>query len=285
MISARARSAVLKKLKSLLYHQLLAPPVARLGCRPPFGIPLGRLALGGAFGFDEEERIKEAVPRVRAYTMTTFERLASLWEQVRYLDRCGIAGDLVECGVWKGGSVGLMALAHLARGRPPVRTLHLFDSFEGLPEPRAEVDGLEAVAYAGRRGGGKLESIDLCVGTLADNRRLLEKEIGYPSSLLRYHAGWFEDTLPRDAPGLGAIALLRLDGDWYESTRITLAHLYSKVVPGGVVVIDDYGQWEGCRRAVDEYLSTLAEPVLLNHIDHSARYWVRTSCAVPEASA
>jgi O-methyltransferase len=263
------------RIKSILYHKILAPPVARLGCRPPYGTPLNAFALGGRFGYDEEERIKAAVARVAGNTMTTFERLATLWEQVRYLDRCGIPGDFVECGVWKGGSVGLMALAHLAAGAPPTRTLHLFDSFAGLPEPRAEVDGDEALRYAGRRGDGKLESIDQCVGPLEDNRRLLEDEIGYPPGLLRYHAGWFEETVPRDAPALGPIALLRLDGDWYESTRIVLAHLYAKVAPAGVVVVDDYGHWQGCKRAVDEFLRDLDEPVLLNHIDYSGRYWVR----------
>jgi O-methyltransferase len=265
---------MLGKLKSFLYHQLLAPPFAWLGCRPPFGIPLSRLALRGHFGFDEEEQSKAAAARVACHTMTTFERLASLWEQVRYLDRSAIAGDLVECGVWKGGAVGMMALAHLAGG-PPRRALQLFDSFAGLPEPKADVDGEAALRFAKQRGSGKLESIERCVGPLADNRRLLEEEIGYPTELLHYHVGWFEETLPRDAPALGPIALLRLDGDWYESTRVVLRHLYEKVVPGGVVVIDDYGQWEGCRRAVDEFLSTLAEPVLLHHIDFSARYWVR----------
>jgi O-methyltransferase len=265
---------VLSKLRSVLYHRLLIPPLARLGFRPPFGIPLSALALGGKFGFDEEEQIKVAVARVAGHTMTTFERLASLWEQVRYLDRYGIGGDLVECGVWKGGSVGLMALAHLAAG-PPRRTLQLFDSFAGLPEPRAEMDGRGAVRYAGERGGGKLESIDQCVGPLADNRRLLEEAIGYPRELLRYHVGWFEQTVPAAVAEMGPIALLRLDGDWYESTRIPLAHLYAKVVHGGIVVIDDYGQWEGSRRAVDEFLATLGEPVLLNHIDYTSRYWLR----------
>ena len=266
---------MLSQLKSLLYHKVLAPPLARLGCRPPLGIPLNSLALGGHFGFDEEDAIKAAVARISTNTMTTFERLASLWEQVRYLDRYGIAGDLVECGVWKGGSVGLMALAHLAGGAPPTRTLHLFDSFAGLPEPRAEVDGETALRYAGSRGAGRLEPIEQCVGPLDDNRRLLEGEIGYPPELLRYHVGWFEHTLPLDAPALGPIALLRLDGDWYESTRIVLAHLYAKVAPGGVVVVDDYGHWEGCRRAVDEFLRDLPEPVLLHHIDYTSRYWLK----------
>jgi O-methyltransferase len=256
------------ELLRLLYETLAVKPLARLGWRPGHGVPLAAVPRGGRFGYDDEAAIRAAAARVASHSMTTFERLATLWQQVRYLDRAGIAGELVECGVWKGGAVGMMALAHLAgrEGRAPERTLHLFDSFEGLPAPRAEVDGAAAERFTGG-----------CVGTLADNRHLLEERIGYPPGLLRYHAGWFEETVPRDAPGFGPIALLRLDGDWYESTRTCLEHLYPKVVVGGVVVIDDYGHWQGCRQAVDEYLAGLAEPVLLHHVDYTCRCWVRVS--------
>lgn len=245
--------------------QIAAAPLIKLGWRPYPGVPLGSVAGSGRFGYDEEKEIKAAVARVADHSMATFERMASLWQQVRYLDRAGIAGDLVECGVWKGGSAGMMALAHRATADPPRRTLHLFDSFEGLPEPSAEKDGAKAARYTGD-----------CIGTLDENRRLLEQRLGYPAELLHYHAGWFEQTVPAAAPGLGPIALLRLDGDWYDSTRICLEHLYPKLVRGGVMVVDDYGHWEGCRKAVDEYLHRLGEPVLLHHVDYTCRCWVRT---------
>jgi O-methyltransferase len=267
--------SVLGRFKSILYHKILAPPVARLGCRPPFGVPLDAFSLAGHFGYDEEEMIKRAASRVARSTMTHLEQLAALWHQVRYLDRCGIGGSLVECGVWKGGAAGMMALAHLALGPAATRPLELFDSFRGLPEPRGSVDGRKALRLSGRRGSGRLEPIARLVSPLAESRHLLEDEIGYPSELLRFHSGWFQDTLPAAAPTLGAIALLRLDGDWYESTRVALENLYPLVAPGGVVVIDDYGHWDGCRRAVDEFVSALREPVLLNHIDYSGRYWLR----------
>jgi len=169
----------------------------------------------------------------------------------------------------------MMALSHMSSSPHPVREMHLFDSFEGLPEPRSEKDGVEAVEYSGQRAGGALTSIQQCVGTLQENRDLLENRVRYPSALLYYHVGWFENTLPKVAPAISKIALLRLDGDWYESTRVCLQYLYSKVVHGGVVVVDDYGHWEGCRKAVDEFLQSLPEPVLLNHIDYTGRSWVR----------
>ena len=223
--------------------------------------------------YDEEDQAREALEIVADYTLTSYERLVTLWRQVRYLDRARILGCLVECGTWRGGSVGMMALAHLAGGRP-LRDLHLFDSFEGLPEPDQEKDGDAAIDYAAGRASGKLASIGQCVAPLEDNRRLLGEIIGYPVSLTHYHVGWFQDTVPRDAPEIGPIALLRLDGDWYESTKICLEELALKVSSGGMVVIDDYGKWPGCRQAVDEYLSKLNRPLFLNHIDPPGRYYI-----------
>jgi hypothetical protein len=231
--------------------------------------------LQGRIGFDQEADIKQAILKVRNNAMISFEGLATLWQQVRYLDRYEIPGSLVECGVCRGGSVGMMALAHLFSRPRPTRELHLFDSFEGLPEPNAELDGQAAVAYSGNRGSGLLQPVGQCVGTLEENRQLLERTIAYPRNLIHYHVGWFQQTIPQDVRNLGDVALLRLDGDWYESTKVCLTHLYPKVVKRGVVIIDDYGCWEGCRRAVDEFLAGLDTPVLLHHIDHSARCWVK----------
>jgi O-methyltransferase len=255
--------------------KVVAASLVRNGWRPPRGTPPEFLPGGKPLGYDEENLIREAVQRISGHTMSSFERLATLWHQVRYLDRYQIPGALVECGVWKGGSSAMMALAHLASSPVPCRPLHLFDSFEGLPEPRRESDGREAIQYSSNRAGGNLVSIQQCVGTLAENRQLLQDEVAYPEKLLQYHVGWFENTVEEAAPKIPQIALLRLDGDWYESTRTCLVHLYPHVVRGGVVVIDDYGHWEGCRKAVDEFLASLSEPILLNHIDYTGRYWIR----------
>jgi hypothetical protein len=225
-------------------------------------------------GYEDERAIKQAMMLIWDHTMITYDRLATLWLQVRYLDRFGIAGDLVECGTFRGGAVGMMALAHRTTRPEPVRRLHLFDSFQGLPAPRVDVDGDKAAKFA----GGTSESL-VTTGLLSCSvdvpRKLLEERLQYQAKLIQYHVGWFQDTLPRDAGSIGEIALLRLDGDWYESTRVCLEYLYPKVAKNGVIVIDDYGYWEGCRRAVDEFLLSLGEPIMLHYIDYSARYWIK----------
>jgi hypothetical protein len=223
--------------------------------------------------YNEEDLARQALKIVDEHTMTSYERMVTLWQQVRYLDRAGIDGCLVECGTWRGGAMGMMALAHLASG-PPTRTLHLFDSFEGLPEPDGAKDREMAVAYASGKAGGALQSIGRCVGPLEDNQRLLHEIIGYPEALTTYHVGWFQDTVPAAVPGVGVIALLRLDGDWYESTKVCLESLGPRVSSGGIVVIDDYGKWPGCRQAADEFIARLSRPVFLSHIDASGRYYV-----------
>lgn len=257
-------------LKQALMHYLLAK-----GLHLSKGTPIESACRHGTFYFDREEEIKKTVILVAEYTMISFERCATLWQQVRYLDRYRIPGAIVECGVWRGGAIGACALAHLTSAKPPYRHLHLFDSFEGLPEPNAAVDGEIAVQFAGGQGDGALRSVGKLSSPISDSRQLLLTKIAYPEELVHYHVGWFQNVVPRDAHALGEIALLRLDGDWYESTVVCLEHLYPKVVKHGVVVVDDYGHFEGCRRAVDEFLASRATPILLNHADYTGRYFVK----------
>jgi len=221
--------------------------------------------------YDDEPAAREAITLVEDHTMLSYQRLVTLWQQVRYLDRTGIDGALVECGTWKGGAAALMGLAHRRWGEAS-RDLHLFDSFQGLPEPDRAHDGEMAVRYAGERAAGRLQSIGKCVGTLEDNKYVLTMIAQYPRSLTHYHVGWFQDTLPLACSSLKTIALLRIDGDWYESTKICLETLFPLVSSGGIVVIDDYGKWAGCRKAVDEFMETLPRRLLINHIDAAGRY-------------
>jgi O-methyltransferase len=258
-----------------MIRERLRAELTKRGWRAPEGVSLLYYKGSRSFGYDEEPLIRGAVEKIGHNTLLNFERLATLWQQVRYLDRSGIPGCFAECGVWKGGAVGLMALSHLHSSPVPSRHLHLFDSFEGLPQPNKAKDGVSAIEYSEGIEDGKLDPHFRCVGPLQVNRDLLEGQLRYPPDLLHYHVGWFQDTIAQTANGLGDIALLRLDADWYDATKLCLETLYEKVVPGGVVVIDDYGHWEGCRTAVDEFIANLNEPVLLNHIDYGGRYWVR----------
>lgn len=188
---------------------------------------------------------------VRPYTMVTEARLRNIYDVARAIEARRVAGAFVECGVWRGGSAAVMA-AVAARARSG-RKVWLFDSFEGLPEPTA-LDGSAAATYAGMRSGGKLRSIEQLVAPLDDVREVMRR-VGVDERALAIRKGWFQDTLPLARGEIGPIALLRLDGDWYESTRVCLEQLYDQVAAGGAVVIDDYDYWEGCRRAVDEFLA------------------------------
>lgn len=228
-------------------------------------------------GYDLEEEARGAIGKISAHTMVSFEKLVPLYQQAVFCERQGIPGSFVECGVWKGGCVGLMALANLKHG-PVRRQLHLFDSFCGIPEPDEAKDGAAAVEFARRSGAGVSGALKAVpdqygeVGTVDVNRELL-RSLGYPDGNVHIHEGWFQDTVPRDAPNLGPIAILRLDGDWYESTKVCLQHLVQHVVPGGFVIVDDYGAYEGCRLAVDEFLAAMPRRPYLHHLDRWGRYW------------
>lgn len=203
------------------------------------------------------------IAKVLPKTMLPMPRLFDLHDIVRLINSDGIPGDLVECGVWNGGAVGLMGIVN--RGFPgPDRRIHLFDSFEGLPPPTV----LDVDVYAGyaesavaETGPGELAAIGACKG---DGQPIVESflvdRLGLPREQLVFHVGWFQDTVPRARETIGDIALLRLDGDWYESTKVCIENLYDKLVPGGFLVIDDYGCFEGCRQAVDEFFAARGRP-------------------------
>jgi len=214
-------------------------------------------------GYEHEEEARAGVGLVRDSTQLSYERLVSLYDQVAYLEKFGIEGALVECGVWRGGACAMMALANLKRGANR-RHLHLFDSFEGMPEPSIEHDGATALKWTGTNTADP-DAV----------QQLIVDAVGYPREFVHIHRGWFQETLPAQRDKVGSIALLRLDGDWYDSTLVTFENLYSNVVPGGVIVIDDYGHFGGCRKATDEFLQGVGQPIYLGHIDYSGRYFIK----------
>jgi hypothetical protein len=191
--------------------------------------------------------------------MTAPEKLIALILATRHVVDHGIPGAVVECGVWRGGSMQAVALSLLARGVTD-RELHLFDTFEGMTEPtdkdrrRGGKAAAELLAQSPRTG------LFWAVAGLDDVRTGMA-ETGYPENRMHFHPGRVEDTVPAQAPE--TIAILRLDTDWYESTRHELEHLYDRVPSGGVLLLDDYGFWEGARQAVDEFLERTGAPLLL----------------------
>ena len=218
------------------------------------------------------------VERCLPYTMTGVARLQAVIDAVRYLERRGMPGGFAECGVWRGGSVLAMIETLRDLGAAP-RPIWLYDTFEGMTEPtEADVSRFEpspVETWRAAQARGQRPWSDLFDGQVfnEDAVRALLAETGYPIDMLHFVRGPVEDTLPARLPS-EPLALLRLDTDWYESTRHEMAHLYPRLVAGGVLIIDDYGHFEGARRAVDEYFADRDGP-LLNRIDYTGRIAVK----------
>lgn len=221
---------------------------------------------------DQPEWIKAITARVAPYTMTSPERIASLCHAVEYTIKYDIPGDIVECGVWRGGSMMATALTLLHLGETS-RKLHLFDTFEGMSEPTSvDVQAQSGVsAQTMMRAASRADPV-WAYAPIDDVRANLEST-GYPSANLFFVKGKVEETIPTNAPE--QIALLRLDTDWYESTLHELRHLYPRLAGKGALIIDDYGYWQGARQAVDEYIETHAIPLLLARIDETGRIAVK----------
>lgn len=209
-----------------------------------------------------DEEARAILERVAPRTMTGAPKVWSLIEATRYVVRQQIPGDVVECGVWRGGSMQAVALTLLSLGESS-RELHLFDTFEGMPPPSEEdtrtLDGEKVTAEQMLATSDK-DSKLWAVAGLEDVKEGMA-ETGYPAEKVHFHPGLVEDTTPAEAPE--QIAILRLDTDWYASTKHELEHLYERLSPGGILVIDDYGDWEGARKAVDEFLDKTGEALFL----------------------
>ena len=221
---------------------------------------------------DVDSKVRAIFSKVTPYTMTSPERVIGLCDAVRYVVAGGIEGAIVECGVWRGGSSMAAALMLSALGAA-VRDLYLFDTFEGMSEP-GEHDrrASDAAGAADLLAATGREAKVWAYSPLDEVRRNLAST-GYPTDRVHFVQGKVEDTIPAGAPE--TIALLRLDTDWYESTRHELEHLFPRLVPGGVLIIDDYGAWEGARRAVDEFIASGKIRILLNRIDETGRVGVK----------
>jgi hypothetical protein len=211
---------------------------------------------------------------VASFTMTSVERCYALWEATQYVTRQKLPGALVECGVWRGGSAMLAAFA-LLKHQDTERNIYLFDTFEGMPDPTAHDVQAETGTPAAQLPEMIEKRKDSNVFAYA-SRPEVERNMtatGYPPEHVHYIEGRVEETIPGAAPP--QISLLRLDTDWYESTRHELEQLWDRIVPGGVLIIDDYGYWAGARKAVDEFFAGRADTPLLNRIDRTGRIAVK----------
>ena len=208
---------------------------------------------------------QETIRRVQNCTMIPFESLFALIEAVRYVCRWNVHGSVVECGVWRGGAIMAAALTVKQIGNVD-RSFYLYDTFSGMTEP-CEHDShapgaVDPRAVFGERQTGPDKS-NWCLAPLEVVKENLES-VQYDMSRFVIVPGKVEETIPSVVPD--EISILRLDTDWYDSTRHEMLHLFPRLMPGGVLIVDDYFTWTGSRKAVDEYLSSKRVPMFLARV-------------------
>lgn len=208
---------------------------------------------------------------IEPYTMTSVERAISLIRAVKYVVENRLAGAFVECGVWRGGSMMAVALTLVNLGETG-RSLFLYDTFRGMPPPTARDTRFDGRPASELAAAAHEDSWIHAYASLDDVARNLAST-GYPMQNIHCVEGKVEETIPRTAPE--QICVLRLDTDWYESTRHELAHLYPRLVTNGILIIDDYGHWRGAKQATDEYFSECRPAPFLHRIDYTGRLIIK----------
>lgn len=224
---------------------------------------------------DLDPEFLAAYASCRMATMTSVERMYSLWSAVRHVTAAELPGAVVECGVWRGGSMRLVAET-LGQLGAPARDLWLYDTFAGMTAPTSEDRDLRGrpADETWQKAQGEDDNA-WCNASLEEVRATMLRPLvatgrSYPEERMHFVRGPVEETLPATLPD-GPIAILRLDTDFYASTAHELTHLYPRLLPGGVLIIDDYGHWQGARQAVDEYFSAHPPRPWLVRVDYTGR--------------
>lgn len=224
------------------------------------------------FDLDMEPEFIALHKEVDSATMTPIERQHALYRAAQYIVNAKIEGDIVECGVWKGGSAMLAARTLMYCGDSS-RSLYLYDTFSGMSEPTDKDMSYGTPAWE-RWKERQRENFNSWDYAPLDEVKKNLASTGYPGDI-HYVVGKVEDTIPGTLPE--KIALLRLDTDWYESTRHELEHLFPRLSVGGVLIVDDYGHWDGAHAAVDEYFKKHDIDLFLNRLDYSGRIGVKVA--------
>ena len=227
------------------------------------------------FEIDFEAHECNIIRKIRPFTMTSHERLVSLIRAIDYIEDNKIDGSIVECGVWRGGSIMAAALRLNEKGNTS-RHIYLYDTYEGMTEP-TENDkdflGMSAKNILKEQNKDKTTAESAwCKASLEDVKSNFATT-GYPQSNVNFIKGKVEQTIPAILPL--QIAILRLDTDWYESTKHELNFLFPLLVKGGVIIIDDYGYWQGAKQAVDEYFGNHKIQLLLSRVDYTGRIGIK----------
>lgn len=189
------------------------------------------------------------------YTLCRESKLVSLMELAMNIEHRGIKGDFVECGAYKGGSAALIVST-----LSPDRRAWLYDSFEGMPVT-GDKDGEEAAQWVGA-----------CVGSVPDVQAVFNK-MQIAEERLTIKKGWFSETFKQETPE--TIAFLHVDADWYDSVLLVLETFYDKVNEGGVIVLDDFGHWEGCREAFYDFCHRKGIRPLLERFENDQAFWIK----------
>ncbi len=200
---------------------------------------------------------------VKGRTMIGHAKLNSFCDAARYVSTVGLEGDIVECGVWRGGAMLGCAMVLDSLGDHS-RDLYLYDTYSGMSDATERDVHIWNGRTAEEELAAKSKGAPIWAIAPIDDVTAAFDTVAYPKERLHFVEGKVEDTIPQTAPE--RISILRLDTDWYESTKHELDHLYDRLVPGGVLIIDDYGSWQGSRDATDEFISNRAEPLLLNRV-------------------
>ncbi|MGQ0504415.1 MAG: TylF/MycF/NovP-related O-methyltransferase [Myxococcaceae bacterium] len=239
-----------------LYRRFWAPKLGQRIYNRVRDLPWQASKLADGLRSTEFSKLAE---QISDYTMVGNARLRGLYQAVNLVERRRIAGDVVECGAARGGSAALMGLVLARRSSP--RKLWVFDNFEGMPEPTEQDPDYEIAK----------RFVGTCRGDYEDVHGLFAR-LGL---LERTHLikGLFQDTLAKTSTGL--ISVLHIDGDWYDSVRTCLQELYPRVAPGGVIQIDDYGHWEGARKAVHELEQEHGLKWKLRYLDYAGRQFIK----------
>jgi len=226
----------------------------------------------GKSGNNPDATWEQALARVRPFTMVPEPRLRFMYDAIQRVNQFGIGGDIVEAGVWKGGTSMMMAIAQLRTSRPGLeRQSWLYDTFEGLPAPSSDKDDPRAKDIYKKIHDGSIGKHEAQEHQVEEGKwnygpeELVRKNMystGFPKGQIHFVRGKVEDATkaPQNLPE--KIAILRLDTDWYESTKAELKHLLPRLQPGGLLFIDDYCAWKGSHQAVDEMLDMHAMPLV-----------------------
>ncbi len=221
---------------------------------------------------DVDKDFIEIHKRAQPFSMVSPERLYATHQAIKYAEENNIEGDVVECGVWKGGNSMVMAIT-LLNCNSQQRNIYMYDTYEGMVEP-----GIKDIDFRGRHSKGdwqKHQSSGVnnwCYSPLEDVRKNMAST-GYPMEKIHFIKGKVQDTIPAEIPD--KIAVLRLDTDWYDSTHHELVHLFPRLSEKGVLLIDDYGHWKGQREAVDEFFADHKFKPLFSRTDYSGRMMIK----------